>query len=44
MSRNNSEDLLAPHPTAKLDLGCPRLLIQYFCSYLPYWRPFFICN
>ena len=21
-------------------VGCPRLLIQYICSYPPYWRPF----
>jgi hypothetical protein len=33
------EELLAPRPTHKLEeplIGCPRLLIQYICSYTPY--------
>jgi len=30
------EELLAPCPTPKLLVGCPRLLIQYTHSYPPY--------
>ena len=38
------DELLAPHPTPQAGgppiVGCLWLLIQYVCSYTPYWRPF----
>jgi hypothetical protein len=38
------EVLLAPHTTSQAGgpplVCCPRLLIQYICSYPPYWRTF----
>ena len=38
------EELLAHRPTPQSWMttyfGCPRLLIQYIRTYLPYWRPF----
>ena len=41
----HGEALLAPRPTPQVGgphlVGCPRLLIQFICSYPPYRRPFF---
>jgi hypothetical protein len=36
--RFHGEELLAARPNPKL-VGCPRMHIQYFCSYPPYWGP-----
>jgi len=34
------QHLAQPHAGKPPIVGCPQLLIQYICSYPPYWRPF----